>query len=180
MGLQELTSLNDGREVTMKVSGVQKGLSASNAADVAKVFQELLRAQDKLDQDKEYFWVMHLNARNCIRQVELIAIGSLNSVNIHPREVFRRAVAEGSASIILAHNHPSGEVDPSEDDIHTTRRLHEGGEVLGIPLIDHLIVSLESFFSFRMNKSEAILKPDKYWIEQSPDRVSSGTVGVDR
>ena len=124
-----------------------------SAEDAAKVFQDILRTQDKLDQDKEYFWVMHLNARNCIKSVELVAIGSLNAVNIHPREIFRRAVIEGSASIILAHNHPSGQVDPSEDDIHTTRRLHDGGEVLGIPLIDHLIVSLSSYFSFRMNKS---------------------------
>src|SRR3712207_2512011 len=130
----------------MKVPRVQKGVGASCAEDVAKLFLELLRAQDKLDQDKEFLWVMHLNSRNRIKQVELIAIGSLNSVNIHPREVYRRAVAEGSASIILAHNHPSGQVDPSEDDIQTTRGLHEGGEVLGIPLIDHLIVSLSSYF----------------------------------
>ena len=94
---------------------------------------------------------MHLDARQHISQVELVALGSLNAVNIHPREIYRRAVIEGAASIILAHNHPSGEVDPSEDDIHTTRRLHEAGEVLGIPLLDHLVVSLTAFYSFKMN-----------------------------
>jgi DNA repair protein RadC len=136
----------------MNVSSEQKRVDGSSSAAVATVFQKLLSAQDKLDQDKEHSWVMHLNARQGITQVELIALGSLNAVNIHPREVFRRAVIEGSASIILAHNHTSGLVDPSEDDIHTTRRLHEGGKVMGIPLVDHLIISLNAFFSFRMNK----------------------------
>lgn len=138
----------------MKVSGEHKEVSVSSPKDVAKVFQRLLSAQDSLDQDKEHFWVMHLNARNCITQVELVALGSLNSVNIHPREIFRRAVTEGSAAIILAHNHPSGQVDPSEDDIRTTRQVHDGGEILGIPLVDHVVVSHNSFFSFKMNKSE--------------------------
>ena len=71
--------------------------------------------------------------------VELVAIGILTDVRIHPRETFRRAVVEGTASIIVAHNHPSGDTTPSENDIKVTTQLFKAGEVLQIPLLDHLI-----------------------------------------
>jgi DNA repair protein RadC len=80
--------------------------------------------------------------------VELVAVGILTHATIHPRETYRRAVAQGSASIIIAHNHPSGEVDPSTDDVLATRKVQEAGEVLGIPLLDHIIFSATGFYSF--------------------------------
>src|SRR3954471_15696014 len=120
--------------------------------DVAKVFQDLLKLEDTIDQEKEHFYVMHLNARQHINMVELVVIGTLSEMLIHPREIYRRAVVENSASIIVAHNHPSGEANPSDDDIRTTRRLHEAGDILGIPLVDHIVFTGTNFYSFKRNK----------------------------
>jgi DNA repair protein RadC len=127
------------------------------AQDVARVFQDLLRLEDRIDQDKEHFYVMHVNARQQINLVELVAIGTLNHAEIHPRETFRRAVIEGSHSILVAHNHPTGDVTPSESDIRTTTQLHKAGEILNIPLLDHIIFSATggSFFSFKDNKTQS-------------------------
>ena len=83
--------------------------------------------------------------------VELVNIGTLTSSLVHPRETFRRAVIQGSASIIVAHNHPSGEVDPSADDTKITKLLFEAGNILGIKMLDHVIFAKGKFFSFRDN-----------------------------
>jgi DNA repair protein RadC len=132
-------------------------------ADVAKVFQDLLELEDTIDKDKEHFYVMHVNARQQITLVELVAIGILNHTCIHPRETYRRAVREGSESIIVAHNHPSGDVTPSDADIKTTRALHEAGQILKIPLLDHIIFTdkTETFFSFKDNKTQSTLQTQR-------------------
>jgi DNA repair protein RadC len=109
------------------------------AADVAKVFQDLLTLEDRTHQDKEHVYVMHLNSRRQITMVELVAIGTLTDAKIHPRETYRRAVIEGTDSIIVAHNHPSGDVTPSDADILVTDRLQQAGEILQISLLDHII-----------------------------------------
>src|SRR5918998_29249 len=126
-------------------------ITISNPADVAKIFQDLLRLEDAIDKDKEHFYVMHVNARRHINLVELVAIGTLNHAEVHPRETFRRAIVAGSYSIVVAHNHPTGDVTPSEADIRLTRTLHQAGELLLIPLLDHIIFTDkdETFFSFK-------------------------------
>jgi DNA repair protein RadC len=128
-----------------------------DARDVARVFQDLFRLEDQIDQDKEHLYVMHVDSCRRINLVELAAIGTLNHTEVHPRETYRRAVIEGSYSIIVAHNHPTGDVTPSEADIKTTQRLHEAGEILQIPLLDHIIFTPkhEYFFSFKDNKTQS-------------------------
>ena len=113
------------------------------------ITKDLLMAEDEIDRDKEHLWVFHLNSRNQIKLIELVSLGILNSSLIHPREVFTRAVGERAAQIIIAHNHPSGEVTPSEDDLVITKRLVKAGEILGIELIDHLVVTATGFTSFK-------------------------------
>jgi DNA repair protein RadC len=83
-------------------------IKVARPEDVAKVFQDLLKLEDKIDRDKEHFYVMHLDGRNQVKLVELVVIGTMTEAMIHPRETYRRAVIEGSAGIIIAHNHPSG------------------------------------------------------------------------
>ena len=83
--------------------------------------------------------------------VELVTMGLLNSSLVHPRETFRRAVIAGSAAIIIAHNHPSGEVDPSEEDIKITKVMFDAGNILGIHMLDHLIFTKDTFYSFKNN-----------------------------
>jgi len=127
-------------------------ITIKDSKDVAKVFLDLLRLEDKIDQEKEHFYVMHLDIRNRVKLVELVSLGTLTASLTHPRETFRRAVMQGSASIIVAHNHPSGEVDPSDEDTKTTKLLFESGTLLGITLYDHVIFANDKFFSFRENK----------------------------
>jgi DNA repair protein RadC len=131
----------------MEITGVR---------DVAKVFLDLLALEDAIDQDKEHFYVMHLDTRSRIKLVELVSLVTLDSSLTHPRETFRRAIIQGSASIIVAHNHPSGEVDPSDEDTKTTRQLFDAGQLLGIKLLDHIIFSKDKLYSFRECKEETI------------------------
>lgn len=123
----------------------------TDAKTVAKVFQDLLAVEDVIDQDKEHFYVMHLNIRHKVKMVELVAIGSLTATTVHPRETFRRAVIEGSARIVVGHNHPGGEVSPSEQDIACTRRLYEVGQILDIQLLDHIIFTKDAYHSMKDN-----------------------------
>ena len=98
---------------------------------------------------KEYFIVVSLDNRNKVISIDTVSIGILNSSLIHPRETFEIAIKNHAASIILCHNHPSGELKPSEDDIKITKNLIQAGEILGIKIIDHIIVTKKEFFSMK-------------------------------
>ncbi|MEW6359307.1 MAG: JAB domain-containing protein [Planctomycetota bacterium] len=108
--------------------------------DVAGLFAAVLRTEEAFDQDKEHFWVVGLTTAHRVKYVELVSLGTLNQSIVHPREVFRMAIAEGVAAVVFGHNHPSGEVNPSAEDKAITRRLAECGELLGIKVLDHVIV----------------------------------------
>ncbi|MNC20780.1 hypothetical protein D3C75_687430 [compost metagenome] len=112
--------------------------------DVFKLVDAPLRFQQK-----EYFLCLFLNTKNHVLGMETLFIGSLNAVVAHPREIFRAAIRYGSAAIICAHNHPSGDPKPSEEDIRMTQRIAEAGGVIGIELLDHLIVSAGTFSSLK-------------------------------
>ena len=116
---------------------------------VHAILAEFLRTQDEVDQDKEHFFCLHLNNRNKIKLLELVSVGTLNASLVHPREVFTRAVSERSAMLIVVHNHPSGNVEPSDEDIKLTERLRDAGKLLGIELMDHVIISNDSYYSFK-------------------------------
>lgn len=112
----------------------------------------LAQLRDIAVKRQEYLVVFYLNARYELLQKEIVGIGSLNSLKITPKEIFSPALQTPCAFIIVSHNHPSGDPTPSDDDIRFTTKIHEAGEVMGIPLLDHLIVSKSGFFSFRDNK----------------------------
>lgn len=98
---------------------------------------------------QEHFVVLFLNTKNHVIHRQTIFIGSLNASIVHPREVFREAVKRSAASIIVAHNHPSGDPAPSQEDIHVTKRLVESGKMIGIELLDHLIIGDRKFISLK-------------------------------
>lgn len=100
-------------------------------------------------EEKEHFLTLYLNARNVMIHKETVSIGSLNANIVHPREVFRPAIARAAAALILIHNHPSGDVTPSQEDLNLTARLVEAGRLLGIEVLDHVIVSSRNYLSFR-------------------------------
>ena len=94
--------------------------------------------------DREYFVALHLNGKNVIQSVSVISQGSLNQSIVHPREVFKAALLSNAASVILSHNHPSGDLTPSQEDIAITRRLKDAGDIMGIKILDHIIVNTDT------------------------------------
>jgi DNA repair protein RadC len=97
--------------------------------------------------DREHFVVFDLDVRHRIIARRVVHIGTLSGVEVHPREVFRDAVVNAAAAIILAHNHPSGDPTPSRQDLEITARLRQVGELLGITVLDHVIVACDGFIS---------------------------------
>lgn len=112
-----------------------------------KVFQYLIRKTT--DYYKENFFVCSLDRRNKIIALDQCSIGTLTASLVHPREVFEIAIKRHSASIIIAHNHPSGETDPSEDDLKVTKRIVDAGKIMLIDCIDHLIYTPDKYLSFK-------------------------------
>lgn len=101
------------------------------------------------NQMQEHFLVVFLDTKNIMMEYKVIFIGTINMSLIHPREVFKEALHIGCAKIICVHNHPSGDVTPSKEDILMTNRLKEVGDMVGIPLLDHIIVGKNNYLSFR-------------------------------
>ena len=107
---------------------------------------------DMRELKKEHFVVLYLNAKNQLVHKETISMGTLNANLVHPREVFEPALKHSAAQIVVAHNHPSGDPKPSEDDLEVTKRLTEAGKMMGIEVVDHIIVSKNAYFSFKEEK----------------------------
>ena len=101
------------------------------------------------DETKEHLFVLHLNTKNQIMKAELVSVGTLNAALIHPREVFKSAIRESAHAIILVHNHPSGDVEPSNADKQVTALLKEASAIIQIDLLDHIIIARSEWFSFR-------------------------------
>ncbi|MDI6641572.1 MAG: DNA repair protein RadC [Elusimicrobiota bacterium] len=100
---------------------------------------------------KENFVVLYLNARNELIHKEFISIGTLDASLVHPREVFAPAIEYRAIGVVLTHNHPSGNVNPSDDDLELTKRIVESGRILGIEVFDHIIVTETDYFSLKEN-----------------------------
>jgi DNA repair protein RadC len=107
------------------------------------------RLKDIREHKKEHFIILFLDTRNQEIKKDIISIGSLNASLVHPREVFEPAVRNTAAQLIIAHNHPSGDTNPSTEDIHITQRLVEAGKIMGIEVTDHVIISRNGYFSFK-------------------------------
>lgn len=114
------------------------------AADANEILQEYLR-----DQDRENFVVLLLDTQNQVRGIHTVTVGILDASLVHPREVFKPAILASAASLILAHNHPSGDPTPSAEDRSITRQLQAAAVILGFTILDHIIVGDDnSFYSF--------------------------------
>jgi DNA repair protein RadC len=112
--------------------------------DVFALAQGMLKGKKK-----EYFLAALLDTRNHLIKLAEISIGSLDGSIVHPREVYKEAISASAASVIFVHNHPSGDTEASEDDIHLTKRLAEVGEIVGIDVLDHVIIGGKSFRSMK-------------------------------
>lgn len=136
MALSELSK----RISTLKIERIK----ISSPSDAAVVMMEEMRYYKK-----EHFKIILLDTKNNITKISQISVGSLNSSIVHPREVFAEAVINSASSVILVHNHPSGEAEPSHEDIVLTNRLDECGKILGIKVLDHIIIGDGVFYSFK-------------------------------
>lgn len=142
---QILSAIEFGRRVASSKSNILGKVSSPQM--VADHFEHQL-----MHLNKEKFIAVFLNTKNMITSYETISIGSLSASIVHPREVFNRAIKKSAASIILVHNHPSGNSNPSNEDKLITERLCEVGKIVGISVLDHLIISSGGYFSFKEMK----------------------------
>lgn len=102
------------------------------------IYSLLARRARKLD--REHFWVVHLDARNVPLSLETVSIGTATASLVHPREAMKSAILVGASGVVLVHNHPSGNAEPSPEDVQTTKRMVKAGEIIGIPTVDHVIL----------------------------------------
>jgi DNA repair protein RadC len=119
-----------------------------NSDDLFGIMQKILLREQKIDQNREHFWVVGLENNNRLLFIELISLGTVNMTLVEPMEVFSFALQKRAVKIVLVHNHPSGELKPSEHDKDITDRLIQVGRIVKTPVEDHLIISENSFLSF--------------------------------
>jgi len=126
--------------------GIQKAETkiVTSPVDAYQVFKDFIGTPDR-----EHFVVMLLDTRNQIVGLNAVSVGSINATVVHPRETFKSAILIGAAAIIIAHNHPSGDPAPSSEDLSLSTRLIKCGELVGIPILDHLIIGDDRYISLK-------------------------------
>lgn len=132
--------------MNVKIAKSQK-IKVLNSHDLYQIMQQVLLRENKIDRNKEHFWTAGLDAVNRILYIELISIGTSKTTQVEPMQVFRIAVQKAASKLILVHNHPSGEVRPSDEDLELTDRLIQVGNILGIAVTDHLIITEKTYSS---------------------------------
>lgn len=134
-----------------------------NSDDIYGIMQRILLRENKIDQNREHFWVIGLENNNRILFIELISLGTVNKTLAEPMEVFSFALQKRAVKIILCHNHPSGELKPSEADKDVSDRLIQVGIIVDTQVIDHLIISDKSYLSFNdIGLLDELKKSTKY------------------
>lgn len=123
--------------------------TVTKPADIYQLLHAYFKTIDPVDRDKEHFFCFQLDTRSRVKVMELVSIGLINASLVHPREVFTRAVLYRSVKVVVAHNHPSANAEPSDADLEITRKLVAAGKILGIELVDHIIYTPGKYFSFR-------------------------------
>ncbi|PZF74380.1 JAB domain-containing protein [Taibaiella soli] len=149
--------------MNVRLSKEQK-VTILNQDDIYKVMQQILLRENKIRRNQEHFWVVGLNTTNKILFAELVALGATDIVQVKPPEVFRMGIYKLATKVILVHNHPSGEVSkPSKADIDLTDRLYKAGKIVLIEVLDHLVISETSYYSFQeKGLMEKIANSGKY------------------
>lgn len=129
------------REKIMYYEGNKRICTPKDAADLLREYIGAV--------DREHFVVMMLSTKNTVNAIETASIGNLDGALVHPREVFKSAIVRNAASILVGHNHPSGDPTPSKEDLMITHRLVEVGKLIGIEILDHVILGDERFISIK-------------------------------
>jgi len=127
-----------------QTTSTKYGQKIESPKDVFKLLKN-----DLGDKKKEHFKILSLDSRNNLISIDDVSIGTINANLVHPREVFKTAIQHLAVSVILVHNHPSGDPEPSEDDLEITKRIAEASKIIGIEVIDHIIIVKNGFLSFK-------------------------------
>jgi DNA repair protein RadC len=143
--LRLAAALELGRRINAKASEDRQHVQTPE--DASAILMPRLRHLEQ-----EHFLVLMLNTKNCVLGVKTVAVGSLNSTGVQPREVFKNAIRRSAAAVILAHNHPSGDPAPTRKDVALTQRLIQAGELLGIEVLDHIIIGDGKYVSLKAEK----------------------------
>jgi DNA repair protein RadC len=147
-GLETKGERRKTRPMRVRVMIVREGRpTEAELSSPQAVFKFMKRKCRRLD--REHFWRIDLDARSRVLGYEVVSVGTISASLVHPREVFKGAILNNAAAIIIAHNHPSQDVSPSAEDKEATRRIQRAGELLGIPLLDHMVLADERFYSFK-------------------------------
>jgi len=137
-----------------------------NSAGIYSVMQQVLLRENKLRRNQEHFWVVGLDSKSKILFIELVSLGAVNIVHVDPPDVFRMAIYKLAVSMILVHNHPSGDLTPSAADLSFTDRMLKVGKLINIEVADHLIISDKGYTSFREHgHMKKLLLSGKYEID---------------
>ena len=134
--------------------------------DIYSIMQKILLLENKIDRGREHLWTISLDTANKVLNIELVSMGSINKTIIEPMEVFSVPLQKRAVSIILVHNHPSGELKPSEGDKDMTDRLIQCGLIMHVPVLDHLIITEKTYFSFADNGLLEELEASKKYVPE--------------
>lgn len=153
LGLAKASQLKACFEIARRVFTKSEIAEETKQKEVTSAQEIYELAKSKISNyAKEHLIVLSFDTRNKFLGMDTISVGTLNANLVHPRETFDAAIRRHAAHIIVAHNHPSGDPEPSEDDLEITKRLVESGKILGIEITDHIIVTKNRFFSFKERK----------------------------
>jgi len=148
MGASRASALVAAAELTRRADRIQD----SGLPHIQSMNDVIAQAIDIRDKKKEYLLAFFVNARHQLIAKETISIGTLTASLAHPREIFSPAIGKAAAGVILVHNHPSGDPNPSDEDIRLTKRIAQAGQIMGIELLDHLIVAEKGSYSFKTSR----------------------------
>jgi DNA repair protein RadC len=153
------------RRIAMEIKlDKNKKVKVGNPEDVYPIMKEILLRENRIGRAQEHFWMVGLNQTNKILYIELVSLGASNMAAIQPREAFRLAIHKLAIRVILVHNHPSGDVEPSEMDQDLTDHFIQAGRFLNVQVIDHLIINEKTHYSFVNSGLFAELQESKKYV----------------
>jgi len=135
-----------------------------NSSDVYMVMRHILMRENKIERDHEHVYVVCLAPNNKILNIELVSLGAINETVLQPMQVFRIALIKGAVKLILVHNHPHGDLEPSEGDKDITDRMIQVGNIVNVEVLDHLIITELYFYSFKDDGLMAELQKSTKWV----------------
>ena len=132
----------------LELTPEEKTRLVENYDQIHGILKRFLLFEGEISMEREHFWVIGFQSLDYIKYVELVALGELNTVAVLPREAYRMAVHQGCNRVLIAHNHPNGSLKFTKGDSLVTKRMLDGGEILGIDMLDHLLISLDGYRAY--------------------------------